>query len=148
MEPVRTILMVLARIAPALTVRTAQNLGVLFRGAVLATGPRTVTSCLVAAWPWWTKHWSAYANVLRRARLDMRGLARTLFRLIAELIPPGAVIDLAVDEMLVRRCGPRVTGHSVAGERPTCLSQFASGTVALVPVRYSTSSRSCWTRRT
>jgi len=110
LEPVCTILMVLASFAPALTVRTAQNLGVLFRGAVLATGPRTVTSCLVAAWPWVTKHWSAYANVLRRARLDMRGLARTLFRLIAELIPPGAVIDLAVDETLVRRYGPRVVG--------------------------------------
>jgi hypothetical protein len=72
LEPVCTILRVLASFAPALTGRTAQNPDVLFRGAALATEPRTVTSCLVAAWPWRTKHWSAHANVLRRAQLDVR----------------------------------------------------------------------------
>ena len=110
MEPVSTMMAVFASFAPALTAPTAQNLGVLLRGAVLAPGARTVTGCLLAAWPWVSKHWSAYANVLRRARLPMRSLARQLFRLILELIPEGAVIDLAVDETLVRRWGPRVVG--------------------------------------
>lgn len=110
LEPVSTMMAVFASFGPALTAPTAQNLGVLLRGAVLAPGARTVTGCLVAAWPWVTKHWSAYANVLRRARLPMGQLARGLFGLIVELIPDHAVIDLAVDETLVRRWGPRVVG--------------------------------------
>jgi hypothetical protein len=91
-----------------LTARTWENLGVLVRGAILAPGARTVTGCLRAAWPWVTKHWSAYENVLRRARLDMRVLARELFRQILELLPPQAVVELIVDESLVRRYGPWV----------------------------------------
>ena len=110
MEPVSTIMTVFASVAPVLTVPTAQNLAVLFRGVLLAPGARTVTGCLVAAWPWVTRHWSAYANVLRRARLPMPRLAERLFRLIVEWLPEEAVIDLAVDETLVRRWGPRVVG--------------------------------------
>lgn len=110
MEPVSTIMALFASFAPATTIRTAQNLAVLARGAILAVGDRTVTACLLAAWPWVTKHWSAYENVLRRARLGMLGLARVLFRLIEQLLPADAVIELVVDETLVRRYGPRVVG--------------------------------------
>jgi len=99
-----------ASFAPALTRRTHENLAVLVRGAILAVGARTVTGCLVAAWPWVRKHWSAYENVPRRARLHMRGLARLLFGLILEFVPKRAPIDLAADESLVRRYGPRVVG--------------------------------------
>jgi hypothetical protein len=99
-----------ASFAPATTIPTAQNLAVLARGAILAVGDRTVTACLLAAWPWVTKHWSAYENVLRRARLGMLRLARVLFRLIEQLLPADAVIELVVDETLVRRYGPRVVG--------------------------------------
>jgi len=97
-----------ASFAPALTAPTWENLGVLLRGAVLAPGARTVTGCLRAAWPWVTKHWSAYENVPRRARLDMLAMARELFRQILELLPPEAVVGLIVDESLLRRYGPWV----------------------------------------
>jgi hypothetical protein len=110
LEPVSTMMAACASVFSTLTAPTAQNLGVLLRGAVLAAGPRTVTGCLLAAWPWVSKHWSAYANVLRRARLPMRRMARGLFRLILALVPEDAVVDLAVDETLVRRWGPRVVG--------------------------------------
>jgi hypothetical protein len=110
LQPVSTIVRLVASFGSALTRRTAENLCVLARGAILATGSRTVTGCLLAAWPWVTKHWSAYANVLRRARVEMVHLARMLFALIVELIPPDAVIELVVDETLVRRYGPRVVG--------------------------------------
>ena len=93
MEPVSTIVGLLASFGPALTARTAENLAVLLRGALLAHGPRTVTGCLVAAWPWVTKHWSAYANVARRPRLNLPTLARVLFRLVVDLVPLDAVID-------------------------------------------------------
>ena len=108
MEPVSTIVAFLASFAPALTAPTMENLGVLLRGALLATGPRTVTACLVAACPWVTKHWSAYDNVFRRARLGMLALARILFGLVLRLVPSEAEILLAIDESLVRRYGPEL----------------------------------------
>ena len=108
MEPVCTIVALLASFAPALTARTLENLGVLLRGALLATGQRTVTACLVAAWPWVSKHWSAYENVFRRARLNLSVLARTLCRMALALVPSDAPILLVIDESLVRRYGPYV----------------------------------------
>jgi hypothetical protein len=100
----------MASFRPVLTARTAVNLAVLARGALLAAGPRTVTACLRAAWPWVEKHWSVYHNVLRRARLNSLELARVLFGLALRLIPTDHTIELAVDDSLVRRYGPRVVG--------------------------------------
>jgi len=93
-----------------LTEPTFANLAVLLRGAVLASGPRTVTGCLAAAWPWVRKHWSVYENVARRARLPMLVMARGLFLLVLALLPGNGVIELVVDETLVRRYGPWVVG--------------------------------------
>jgi hypothetical protein len=105
LEPVSTLMTLFAGAAATLT-----NLGVLLRGAILAPGAQTVTGCLLAAWPWVSKHWSAYANVLRRARVPLQSLGRRLFGLILQLVPREAEVELAVDETLVRRWGPRVVG--------------------------------------
>ena len=110
METVSTIMVLLAGLAPALTTPTYQNFAVLVRGAILAVGSRTVTACLVAAWPWVTKHFSAYENVGRRAELPMLAMAQWLFRLILRLIPKKAVIELATDDTLARRFGLHVVG--------------------------------------
>lgn len=87
---------------------TFKNLTVLLTGAILTNGPRTVTACIRAAAPWATKHFSAYENVLRRAKLNEKVMARILFDLILGLIPEGKVINLVVDDSLVRRYGPYV----------------------------------------
>lgn len=110
MDTVSTLLGVFASCAPVLTDPTLGNLAVLVRGAILTTGSRTVTACLVAAWPWVGKHWSAYENVGRRARLPMLPLAHWLFRLILLLVPKKAVIELATDDTLARRFGLHVVG--------------------------------------
>lgn len=110
MDTVSTFVTLMASFRPVLSARTAENLSVLARGAVLAGGPRTVTACLWAVWPWVRKHWSAYHNVLRRARLEPLALARVLFTLALPLIPEGSTVELAVDDSLVRRYGPRVVG--------------------------------------
>ena len=110
METVCTIQVLLASFAPALTARTYENVGVLVRGAILAVGSRTVTACLMAAWPWVRKHWSAYENVGRRAQVHMLPLARVLFWLALKLVPKRATIELATDDTLTRRSGPRVAG--------------------------------------
>jgi hypothetical protein len=109
MDTVSTLLGVFASCAPELTARTLANLAVLLRGAILAVGSRTVASCLVAAWPWVGKHFSAYENVGRRARLPMLAMARWLFRLVLLLVPDG-VVELATDDTLVRRFGRHVVG--------------------------------------
>ncbi|MCK4374935.1 MAG: transposase [Candidatus Brocadiae bacterium] len=108
MATVCTFVMLLASFDQVLTTRTAASLAVLLRGAVLSPRARTVTACLVAAWPWVKKDWQAYENVLRRARINMLWLARILFALVLRLLPAQAPIYLAVDESLVRRWGPYV----------------------------------------
>lgn len=108
MNTVSTFVMLMASFDPALTARTAASLAVLLRGAVLGPRARTVTACLLAAWPWVKKDWQAYENVLRRAQINMLWLARILFTLVLRLVPARAPIYLAIDESLVRRWGPHV----------------------------------------
>jgi hypothetical protein len=108
MATVSTFVMLMASFDPALTTRTAASLAVLLRGAVLGPRARTVTACLLAAWPWVKKDWQAYENVLRRAKINMLALARILFALVLRLVPAQGAVYLAIDESLVRRWGPRV----------------------------------------
>jgi len=108
MATVSTLVGLMASFNPALTSQTAASLAVLLRGAVLSPRERTVTACLVAAWPWVRKGWQAYENVLRRARFCMLELARILFGLVLSLVPEGDPVCLVVDEHLVRRWGPYV----------------------------------------
>jgi hypothetical protein len=110
MDTVSTFGALMASFDPALTSRTAASLAVLLRGAVLGPRARTVTACLVAAWPWVKKDWQAYENVLRRSGINMLHLARIVFGLALRLVPERAPIYLAVDETLVRRRGPNVPG--------------------------------------
>ena len=108
MDTVSTLVMLMASFNPALTSRTAESLAVLMRGAVLSRGERTVTACLLAAWPWVRKGWQAYENVLRRARIRMLTMGRILFCLALRLTDPQEPLYLALDEHLVRRWGPYV----------------------------------------
>jgi hypothetical protein len=112
-DTVSTFMMVFSSIGAVLHRPTFLNLRVLLRGALLSSGDRTVTGCLRAAWPWVRKHFSSYENVLRRSRLEMRGMSKGLFRLILGLLPDDAAVVLIVDETLVRRYGPYVAGIGV-----------------------------------
>jgi len=110
MGTVSTFVGQLARFDSAMSGETRENLEVLLRGAVLSSGPRTVSGCLVSAWPWFKKHFTTYENVLRRAKMDLGAMARQMFQMILPLLPADGVIELVVDETLVRRYGPRVSG--------------------------------------
>lgn len=111
MNTVSTLLLVFASLEPAFTRPTFENFIVLLRGAVLARGPRTVSNCLRAAWPWAQHvHFSTYENLLRRARYSLYFLGALLFREVLTLLSKNAVIELAVDETLVRRYGPQILG--------------------------------------
>ena len=108
MDTVSTLVALMASFNVALSSRAAASMAVLLRGAVLSPRARTVTGCLMAAWPWVKKQWQAYENVLRRARINILSLARVLFGLMLRLVPEDAPIYLAIDESLVRRWGPYV----------------------------------------
>lgn len=110
MATVSTFVRLIASFCPALTRPTAENMSVLLRGAVLSGKARTVTACLRAAWPWVTKSWQAYADLVRRAELDTLVLGRILFSLALRLVDAQAPVCLAIDETLVRRWGPEVPG--------------------------------------
>jgi len=105
---VSTFVMLMASFDSVLSAPTAENLAVLLRGAVLARKARTITGCLMAAWPWVKKDWQAYGNVLRRSQINPLLLARILFHLVLRLVPADAPLCLAIDESLVRRWGPCV----------------------------------------
>jgi len=111
METVSTLLLIFASFEPAFTRPTFERFSVLLRGALLARGPRTVTNCLRAAWPWARHaHFTTYLNLLRRARYSLGFLGALLFRQVLTLIPKNAVLELAVDETLVRRYGVQTPG--------------------------------------
>jgi len=111
MDPVSTLLLVFASFEPAFTRPTFERFTVLLRGALLARGPRTVTNCLRAAWPWARHaHFSTYENLLRRARYSLCFLGALLFRQVLTLIPKHATIELAVDDTLIRRYGVQTPG--------------------------------------
>ena len=110
MEIISSIIVFLSSFDNAFYRNTAENIKVLFRGVVLANGPRTVTNCLTYAWPWAQKHWTAYENTLRTSLFNMLLLSKILFLTIVKLLPQKIPIHFLIDESLVRRYGPYVTG--------------------------------------
>ena len=124
-----TIIHMFQEFSQAMTKPTHENMGALLRGAILANGARTVTACIRAAAPWTTRHFSVYENLLRRAKLKNLMMARTLFNLIMELIPKDQVVNLVVDDTVVRRYGPYVMGLGV--HRDPLRSSFMRNGISL-----------------
>jgi hypothetical protein len=92
---------------------TADNLAVLLRGAILSWRDRTVTACIASAWPWSKKHWTAYENTIRKAKIHPFPMGRALLHLIIKLVPVHERLVFIVDETLVRRYGPWVSGLGI-----------------------------------
>lgn len=107
------ILTLFGEFSKELTKPTFDNLCVLLRGAILSHGPRTTTECLRNAWPWVTRHFSSYENVLRRSVMNERRMARIVFEMVLKLVTKNSVVELVVDETVIRRYGPYVYGVSV-----------------------------------
>ena len=100
-------------LAGSLSPNTAENLGVLLRGAILSWRERTVTACIASAWPWYRKHWTAYENTVRKAKINAFPMARALFGAAIKLIPNNIPLLFIIDETLVRRYGPWVAGLGI-----------------------------------
>lgn len=113
MNQVSSLLANFAMLAASMSPQTAENLAVLLRGAILSWRERTVTACLASARPWTRKHWTAYENTMRKARIDTFPMARALLRLALRLVPNREALLFIVDESLVRRYGPWVAGLGI-----------------------------------
>jgi hypothetical protein len=93
----------------------------LLTGTVLAHGRRTVCSALRAVGEADNAHWSAYHQVLNRARWSPLAASRCLLLLIVErLLPADAPVEIAIDETLERRWGPQI--HKRGHYRDSALS--------------------------
>jgi len=81
----------------------------LLTGTRLSHGPRTVCAALRLSGEAGTAHWSAYHQVLNRARWSKLSASGCLLRLIVDrLLPQDAVVEIAIDETLERRWGPQI----------------------------------------
>jgi len=99
----------LAWLAPFLAAfsrRTRPTAAALAAGALLAVGPRTVTSCLRALGLAEHPSFTAFHHVLNRNTWSGLALARTLLRMtVAAFVPSGPIV-IGIDHTLERRRGP------------------------------------------
>jgi hypothetical protein len=99
---------------PLFTAPTWKKMLTLLRGTLLARGRRTVTAALWHTGHEQDPHYSAFHQVLNRARWSPLQASRYLLRLIIEtFIQAGGTLDLVIDETLERRWGAKIRkrGH-------------------------------------
>ena len=103
------IIQVLARFAPLFSARVWVHAQVLLVGAMLASGPRTVTAALRVMGLALESRFTNYHRVLSRATWSARQGSRILLGLLlAVLVPTGATIVLGADDTVERRSGRKI----------------------------------------
>ena len=104
------IILVLAPCAPLFSQRVWRHAPVLFLGAMLTAGARTVAAALRAMGLATERHFTNYHRVLNRATWSARRGSQILLGLLLSLlVPPGAPIILGADDTVGRRSGRRIT---------------------------------------
>jgi len=83
---------------------------VLFVGALLARGKRTVTACLRVVGLSEEKHFQNYHRVLNRAKWNALQASKILFGLIILLVPADSPIIIGGDDTIERRRGRKIKG--------------------------------------
>ena len=79
---------------------------VLVLGAILASGERTVSSCLRVMGLAWEGHFTNSQRVLNRAQWAILQTSKILLGLLVRvMVPPGATIVLGADDTVERRSG-------------------------------------------
>ena len=99
---------------PVFTAPTWKKMLRLLRGTLLARGRRTVTAALWHTGHEQDPHFSAFHQVLNRARWSPLQASRHLLTLISEtFVPAGGTLEIVIDETLERRWGTKIRkrGH-------------------------------------
>ena len=89
---------------------TFQRFLILFVGATVALGRRTVCGCLWAARPLMRGHSSSYHRVFSHARWSPWPLGKVLAAAVLELVPEGAPVVVTADDTTAMHKGPKVYG--------------------------------------
>ena len=98
---------------PCFTAPCWEHVLVLVMGALLATGKRTVTSCLRVTGRAQAANFASYHQILNRARWSSRAVARQLLGIVVEhLVPDGPVI-IGMDDTIERRWGRRIAARGI-----------------------------------
>src|SRR5262249_41393416 len=100
------------RLASALDSRSAPRLALLFLGAVLAQGRRTVTSWIRAA-GLGDRFRSCYIAVAAAGKKADRIASRVLTEVVRPLVSGASRLTLALDDTPTKRYGPRVQGAGI-----------------------------------
>ncbi len=103
------IILGLAPFAPLFSDRVWLHAQVLLLGAILTSGPRTVTAALRVMGLATERHFTNDPRVLNRAIWSARQASRMLLGLLlTALVPPGATIVLGADDTVERRSGRKI----------------------------------------
>jgi hypothetical protein len=115
-DPIITVLEPFRRVFTAPTWKNMLTLlrGTLLRGTLLARGRRTVTAALWHTGQEQNPHFSAFQQVLNRARWSPLQASRQLLtRIVETFVQAGGTLDIVIDETLERRWGAKIRkrGH-------------------------------------
>ncbi len=108
------IIPVLAPFRPLCAARTWPRALLLVHGTLLVRGRRTVAAALRVMGHAADPHWTRFHQVLNRAAWSSLAVSHVLLLLlVATFLAPDALIEVAIDEHLERRWGPRIVqrGH-------------------------------------
>ena len=86
---------------------------VLVMGALLATGKRTVTSCLRVTGRAEAANFATYHQILSRARWCPRAVARRLLAMVIECLVPDGPIVIGMDDTIERRWGRKISARGI-----------------------------------
>ena len=98
---------------PCFTAPSWEHVLVLVMGAVLATGKRTVTSCLRVTGRAEDANFASYHQILNRARWSSRAAARRLLGIIVERLVPDGPVVIGMDDTIERRWGRRISARGI-----------------------------------
>jgi hypothetical protein len=106
-------LTLIATFAPVFSERVWRHVQVLWAGAILAPGKRTVTSVLRVMGLSQTKHFQNFHRVLNRAVWSSLELSRLLLRLLVTTFAAVGPIILGLDDTIERRRGAKIKAKGI-----------------------------------
>ncbi|WP_341897187.1 transposase [Sphingobium sp. YR657] len=98
---------------PCFTAPSWEHVLVLVMGGLLATGKRTVTSCLRVTGSAQAVNFASYHQILSRARWSSRAVARRLLGIIVERLVPDGPVVIGMDDTIERRWGRRINARGI-----------------------------------
>ena len=107
------LLPLIVEFAPLFSNRVWEYARVLFVGAILAPGKRTVTACLRVMGLSEETHFQNYHRVLNRARWSALAASQILLRLLVATFVPKGEIVIGIDDTIERRRGEKIKAKGI-----------------------------------